>query len=141
MLSVVLLVACCAVLWANAQMSPGFRVDDSYIVFRYSENLASGAGLVFNPGERVEGISTPLWAVLLAVFAAADADLAEVARWLSQLSAFGCLCLVFSAVGRATGSRSAAGFAALLLAVHMGFAMWIRPGLETLFLAFLLLLT
>src|SRR5262245_7083765 len=30
-------------------------VDDAFITFRYAENLAEGAGPVFNPGERVEG--------------------------------------------------------------------------------------
>jgi hypothetical protein len=41
--------------------------DDAFISFRYAENLATGRGLVFNPGERVEGYSNPLWTVLLAV--------------------------------------------------------------------------
>jgi hypothetical protein len=27
--------------------------DDSYIIFRYAQNLANGLGLVFNPGQRV----------------------------------------------------------------------------------------
>jgi hypothetical protein len=38
-------------------------VDDSYIFLRYAENFASGHGPVFNPGERVEGYSSPLWMV------------------------------------------------------------------------------
>jgi arabinofuranosyltransferase len=29
--------------------------DDSFISFRYAQNLAWGHGLVFNPGEQVEG--------------------------------------------------------------------------------------
>jgi len=41
--------------------------DDAFISFRYADNLAAGRGLVFNPGERVEGYSNPLWTVLLAV--------------------------------------------------------------------------
>lgn len=39
-----------------------FRViDDSYISFQYAKNWASGNGLVFNPGERVEGYTNFLW--------------------------------------------------------------------------------
>jgi len=34
--------------------------DDFMISQRYARNLARGAGLVFNPGERVEGFSDPL---------------------------------------------------------------------------------
>ncbi|MGZ6066494.1 MAG: hypothetical protein ACXWVM_29115 [Polyangiales bacterium] len=40
--------------------------DDQMISMRYARNLASGQGLVFNPGERVEGYTNPLWTVLLA---------------------------------------------------------------------------
>ena len=29
--------------------------DDAYISYHYAENLVRGKGLVFNPGERVEG--------------------------------------------------------------------------------------
>ncbi len=31
------------------------------ILMRYAYNLAHGNGLVWNPGERVEGITNPLW--------------------------------------------------------------------------------
>lgn len=40
-------------------------IDDAYISFQYAKNWASGQGLVFNPGERVEGFSNFLWVALL----------------------------------------------------------------------------
>ena len=40
--------------------------EDAYITFRFSGNLADGYGPVFNPGERVEGYSNPLWMFSLA---------------------------------------------------------------------------
>lgn len=40
--------------------------DDAYISFRYARNLAEGHGPVFNPGERVEGYSNPLFVLLVA---------------------------------------------------------------------------
>src|SRR5438270_1577862 len=43
--------------------------DDAHISLRYATNLATGHGLVFNPGERVFGASTPLYVLLLALFA------------------------------------------------------------------------
>jgi hypothetical protein len=43
-----------------------FLADDAFISFRYAQNLARGEGLVFNPGERVEGYTNFLWVVLLA---------------------------------------------------------------------------
>lgn len=45
-----------------------FTVDDAYITFTYSKNLANGQGLVFSQGNRVEATSSMLWAVLLAPF-------------------------------------------------------------------------
>lgn len=41
-------------------------VDDAFISFRYARNWVDGVGLVFNPGERVEGYTNFLWVVLLA---------------------------------------------------------------------------
>lgn len=40
--------------------------DDSFISLRYVENLVHGHGLVYNPGERVEGYTSFLWVVGLA---------------------------------------------------------------------------
>jgi hypothetical protein len=37
--------------------------EDAYITFRYARNLSSGNGLIYNPGERVMGFTSPLWAV------------------------------------------------------------------------------
>lgn len=42
-----------------------FLCDDAFISFRYAEHLADGLGLVWNPGERVEGYTNFLWVVLM----------------------------------------------------------------------------
>ncbi len=42
--------------------------DDAMISMRYAKNLAAGHGLVMNIGERVEGITNPLWVLYMAVF-------------------------------------------------------------------------
>ena len=56
----------------------GFRpFDDTYITFRYSLNLASGHGFVYNLGEPVLGTTTPLWALALALFAALGAPVEQ----------------------------------------------------------------
>ncbi len=39
----------------------GYVKDDAYISFRYAANWAAGRGLVFNPGEAVEGYTNFLW--------------------------------------------------------------------------------
>jgi hypothetical protein len=68
--------------------------DDAFITFRYAQNLAHGAGLVFNPGaawEPVLGTTTPGFAVLLAFFAKLGLAPDRAAR------AFGIACDVASA--------------------------------------------
>jgi arabinofuranosyltransferase len=40
--------------------------DDAFISFRYARNLARGEGLVWNPGEHVEGYTNFLWTLLVA---------------------------------------------------------------------------
>lgn len=75
-------------------------IDDAYITFRYARNLAAGAGLVYNVGERVLGTTTPLYTMLMAgawllglhdlpavaviVNALADAGTAVVLYWLAR---------------------------------------------------------
>ncbi len=42
-------------------------VDDPFITFRYARNMLAGLGPVFNPGERVEGFTSPLHLLLTAL--------------------------------------------------------------------------
>src|ERR1041385_7428484 len=41
-------------------------LEDSFITFRYAENIAAGNGFVYNTGEKVLGTTTPLWTLILA---------------------------------------------------------------------------
>jgi hypothetical protein len=47
---------------------PNGLFDDAYVTLRYAENLMKGLGLVFNPGERVMGTTSPLLTFVLATF-------------------------------------------------------------------------
>ncbi len=42
-----------------------FEFDDSYIMYRYIDNLAAGKGLVFNDGDHLEGFSSLTWVLIL----------------------------------------------------------------------------
>lgn len=51
----------------GARLLPGQRtIDDAFITFRYARNVLSGVGFVYNPGERVQGTTTPLYTLLMA---------------------------------------------------------------------------
>jgi hypothetical protein len=43
-------------------------IDEAMVSMRYAKNLAAGHGLVWNPGERVEGFTNPLWVVYMSLF-------------------------------------------------------------------------
>lgn len=64
----------------------GYMLDDAYISLEYAKNLAEGRGLVFNPGEGVEGFSNPLWVFLLFALGVAGAP------WVFTMKALGFLC-------------------------------------------------
>lgn len=64
----------------------GWVYDDPFITYRYSYNLAHGLGFVYNPGERVQSTTTPLFTLLLAVLHPLWADLPHLANLLGAVS-------------------------------------------------------
>ncbi len=52
-------------IWETSVQAP-IAIDDAYITFSYSKNLATGHGPVYGHGERVEGYSNFLWMVAVA---------------------------------------------------------------------------
>lgn len=117
--------------------------DDAYISFRYAHHLASGDGLVFNPGEHVEGFSNPLWTIVLGcVFFLTTIPIPDIARGLGLLCSIGILIVIqrlyrreFSAWGPAPLS-----LALLFLLLTPGFHVYATAGLEGPLLSFLLIL-
>ena len=107
--------------------------DDALIAFRYADNLASGRGLVFNIGERVEGFSSLLFILVLAPLRAMGIAPAAAARVLGiGGSVVELLALVFLAF-RVTRSAGAALAAGALLATDRIVTVWSTGGLETSF--------
>lgn len=111
-----------------------YTVDDAFISFRYARNLASGLGLVFNPGERVEGYTNFLWTILMAGGYRLGLDLVVFAKLVGIAASLGTvyvlfkLCIVIRPSSARVGSRS---LAALLLAANGSFATAAITGLET----------
>jgi hypothetical protein len=52
-------------IWAGLMQE--FRLDDSFITYRYARNVAQGNGLIYNLGETVLSTTAPLYALLLAL--------------------------------------------------------------------------
>lgn len=116
----------------------GSVVDDAFIAFRFAENLRDGHGLVFNPGERVEGYTDFLWVLLIAGGSWLGAASETVARVLG-LTSVAVLPALLWPMGRRLGlGRVAALLPGAVVAASTSLALWAGAGLETTFYAALL---
>ncbi len=119
-----------------------YTSDDAYISYRYARNLSDGLGLVWNPGQHVEGYSNFLWVEIIAGLHRLGADIVLSGRWLgfalAAVASGGAYMLTTRLVDGAAG-RIAGLVAALLLASSGTWALWASAGLEPPLFAVLLL--
>ena len=123
----------------RAQPAP--LADDAFITFRYAEHWAAGHGVVFQPGERVEGYSNFLFLALLSAAARLGVSPITAAGWLNLAAALAVAVLIVVALpGRLRHSPARWPAAALWLAsVHT--QRNVVAGLETPVTALLALAT
>ena len=92
--------------------------NDAFISFRYARNLLEGHGLVFNPGEYVEGYSNFLWVLELATLWGVFGWRPEhTAMWLSVACTVGTLAAMLWWIARLPGLP------------HRGVTAWMAVGL------------
>jgi len=131
-----------SLLWA---LSLAWMGDDAYISFRYARNWLEGHGLVYNPGERVEGYTNFLWTALIAG-AMALGFAPEHAAIVLSLVSFVLLVLAQIRVVRLLDRGAASkgdtapnalletlSLSVLLTCSNYGIASFVTGGLETLF--------
>ncbi|MCA9517443.1 MAG: DUF2029 domain-containing protein, partial [Myxococcales bacterium] len=109
-----------------------FIKDDAYITFRYAHNAVTGHGLVFNPGERVEGSTTFLWTLLMMPFEALGLDMFQVCEVLGTAFLAGCL-VYMTRIGQLVDGKSpwlTALWAPLWIATSSSVAKWSTSGME-----------
>lgn len=115
-------------------------VDDAYISFRYLDNWLAGNGLVFNPGERVEGYTNFFWIVLLSPFRLFGLS-GEVASHVLSIIALALLLWSVYSTALAISNSRKAGWAAFLLGCgSVSLARWTMSGMETICFSTLLAL-
>jgi hypothetical protein len=109
-----------------------FLCDDAFISFRYAEHLANGEGLVWNPGERVEGYTNFLWVLLMAAGIRVGIEPELYSNLLGILSGAALLTVLLIYCYRSSPKRNPLlWLAPLVLAANRSFTAWCTGGLET----------
>jgi arabinofuranosyltransferase len=128
-----LVTACTVALFLWEFTAPIVQADDAFISYRYAVNLATGHGLVFNPGEYVEGFTNLLWTLLVAAGIRLGLEAPTGGLVLSLV--FGALTLVmvhlYTARFLPRRFAWAAAAAPLVLLASNSFVCWMSTGLET----------
>ncbi|MEW6366872.1 MAG: hypothetical protein AB1714_19770 [Acidobacteriota bacterium] len=107
--------------------------DDAFITYRYVESIVGGAGFVYNPGERVLGVTTPLYTLLLSLLALLGLSPLSAGPWLNVIAdslvapILARRCAGAGAAPAATGWR----FGPVLYALSPINAFWSASGMET----------
>lgn len=105
--------------------------DDSFIFFRYVDNLLAGHGPVWNVGERVEGFSSPLWLLILSLGRSLGADYFVFSRWAGWAAAAAGIYAVWLLARRLAATQVTSAVACLLATLVGTLHYWSPTGLET----------
>lgn len=105
-----------------------FDVDDAYITYRIAEHIGNGIGWVYNIGERVNGATSVLWTLLLALGFSVFGHTSALAHIIGTCAALVAAVILRDVLTRGLGPLVAAG-ASFLFVTHP-LLLW-TYGLET----------
>ncbi len=136
----VILIASIVIMAAHSAIFFNFTLDESYITYRYSENLLSGKGLVFNEGELVEGYSNFTLVILGSMFMMMG-DVVFYTKVFMIIAGILTLITVYKLSELLWGKSPYNVIAPILLSCTTIFALWAVGGLETHLFTFLLVVS
>ncbi len=129
------------ILLLNIAIFWSFALDDAWISFRYAQNWNNGLGLVYNPGERVEGYTNFLWTVIIGLLMRIGMDPLIAAKFSGILLSLLVLLITHRLYVRVSPGQSAfAVLPVLLLSTNVCFAAYAVAGMETPLFALLVVL-
>jgi len=114
-------------------------VDDAFIAFRYAGNFARGLGLVYNPGDRVEGYTNFLWVMLMAAGMRIGLDPGPWSQCLGLACYAGTLLLTYRIARLVLPGAAWAIATVLLVGTNYTVLSFATGGLETSLQTFLLM--
>jgi hypothetical protein len=113
-------------------------VDDAYIFLRYARNIWGGYGAVFNPGEAVEGYTSPGWLAILTFLWPIPIPAPQLAVAASAALAF---VVVLFIAHRSGANHVAALIGAAFLASNPAFVYWAWSGMDSALFTLLITVT
>lgn len=122
----ILWLALIALAWVNR-----FVQDDAFIVFRYAANFAHGQGLVYNLGERVEGYTCFLYALLVGLGLRLGLEPVRLSFAIGLVALAGSLLATYRLATRLEADRLFGLGAMALLGANYTFSAYATGGLET----------
>jgi len=115
-----------AALFVYTVLNNAWVADDAFISMRHAQNLVLGNGLTFNPGERVQGFTNPLWTLVLAGARVFTEDLL-----LFSFAAAGLIAIALVLLLRRYSTSLYAGAGVLLfMSISKAFVEYSSSGLE-----------
>jgi arabinofuranosyltransferase len=121
-----LITGVCLVIFTYVFLANAWIGDDAYITFRVVDNFVKGYGLTFNPDERVQAYTHPLWMLLLSAAYAVTSNLFYTTLVVSYALCVAALAVVFKAL---SSFWQRALFLGVLLS-SKGFVDYTSSGLE-----------
>ncbi len=116
--------------------------DDAMISMRYGRNLAHGIGLVWNPGERVEGYSNLLWTLYMALvhlMPIPDSATSLIVLLTNVLIGLATIPILYAIVQLLGGGTLPTVATLLAFALSTDYMIWALSGIETCLLTFAVL--
>ena len=108
-----------------------FVQDDACICFRYARNLAEGAGLVWNQGQRIEGYTNFLWTVAIGGLLRLGVGAVTASYALGLLAFVVSLILVYRTTLLLLRSADLGLLVVVLAGTNYSFSRYATGGLET----------
>ncbi|HUR41093.1 MAG TPA: hypothetical protein VM240_07975 [Verrucomicrobiae bacterium] len=106
----------------------GFVAEDAYILYRYVENVFRHGALIYNPGDRINALTSPLHAGVTTVLYAVTRE----CLWTGKIAGLLLTCATSAAVAwRYRSDRFLALTALALVALPSSTVLWAFGGLET----------
>jgi hypothetical protein len=101
--------------------------DDAYITFRTVENFVAGHGLTWNPDERVQAYTHPLWMFLLSGLRLFSGEIYYTSLFVSMVLSVGAVLILVFGIARSAGQ---ALLAVTICAFSRAFVDYSTSGLE-----------